>query len=185
MAQTKENDDKFCDILLDMSNTNDLLAAWEKECQNTIKDFEVTEGKRLVAEKVDWLEELPEVLTFQLNRLSFKDGQAVKQFHKVPIPKQIYPDRFHYQNREEVTKLRKKIQEFRDQIEVLEGCLKKYQKFNNSEFDLVSSLQNSLDFFQKQGSETIPQISSGKAHLPLNQQPPIPPASASPVIKLL
>lgn len=62
-------DDKFSDILLNVSQGKDFYAVWDSEYSCIIENYQVEEGQYVRAEKIDWIEELPNVLTFQMNRL--------------------------------------------------------------------------------------------------------------------
>lgn len=110
------------------------------------------------AEKVDWVDQLPKVLTFQLNRLKFEGGVAKKLLHEVKIEKTFYPDRFLYQNRDEVEEKRLQVKKLRDNIQFLESCLKKFTKFEGSEVSILQALQLSLAFFAKQGTKEVPEM---------------------------
>ena len=62
-------DDKFSDILLNVSQGKDFYAVWDDAYTCTIDNFAQEEGHYVKAEKIDWIEEIPNVLTFQMNRL--------------------------------------------------------------------------------------------------------------------
>lgn len=61
--QTRKNHDQMSDIIVNVSEQKDILAVWENDYQQTIDNFELNDGVRVPAEKVDWVEQLPEVLT--------------------------------------------------------------------------------------------------------------------------
>ena len=103
-------------------------------------NFELGEGVHVKAEKVDWVDQLPKVLTFQMNRLKFEGGSAKKMLHEVKIEKTIYPDRFMYQNREEVAQKRLQVKKLRDNIQFLESCLAKFTKFEGSDVSILQAL---------------------------------------------
>lgn len=86
-----------------------------------------------------------------MNRLTYENNTAKKVLHKVPIQKEIYPDRFLLKNREEVEKLRSKVKALRDNIYHLEECLSNYKNFEGTEYDVTKVLGLSADFFEKQG----------------------------------
>ena len=45
---------------------------------DTIQGYEVDETTKCDATKTEWIVKLPEVLTFQMNRLKFDNGRIVK-----------------------------------------------------------------------------------------------------------
>jgi hypothetical protein len=90
----EEVSDRFSDILLPVNSGKDFYAVWDNEFTTTIDNFAREDGVKVRAEKIEWIEELPSMLTFQMNRLKFEDGRAKKMLHEVKIDKVIYPDRF-------------------------------------------------------------------------------------------
>jgi hypothetical protein len=64
--QTKREEvsDTFSDILLNVSSGKDFYAIWDSEYTSTIENYAREDGNQVRAEKVDWIEELPSVLTF-------------------------------------------------------------------------------------------------------------------------
>lgn len=92
-----------------------------------------------------------------MNRLTYQNNTAKKVLHKVPIQKEIYPDRFLYKNRTEVETLRLKVKSLRDNIRHLEECLTNYKNFEGSGYDITKVLGLSMDFFSKQGEKTTTQ----------------------------
>lgn len=87
-------DDTFSDILLNVSSGKDFYAIWDSDYTDTIENYALEDNVFVRAEKTDWIQELPAVLTFQMNRLKFEQGKAKKMLHEVKIDKVIYPDRF-------------------------------------------------------------------------------------------
>ena len=62
--QTEEVSDTFSDILLNVSAGKDFYAVWDSEYTSTIDNYKRDDGVYVRAEKVDWIEEVPSVLTF-------------------------------------------------------------------------------------------------------------------------
>ena len=59
----RTNFDKFQNVLLNVQNEKDIYAAWEKEHRGAVENFQHAPGETPVtAEKVDWIENLPEVM---------------------------------------------------------------------------------------------------------------------------
>jgi hypothetical protein len=95
VVNERKNFDKFQNILLNVQNEKDIYAAWEKEHRGIIDNFQPSPDENpVVAEKVDWIESLPEVMILQLNRVKFWDNRPIKTTHRVPIMAELYPDRF-------------------------------------------------------------------------------------------
>ena len=100
--EQKVGTDTFSDILLNVSSGKDFYAVWDSEYTNIIENFALEDNVFVRAEKIDWIQELPSVLTFQMNRLKFEQGKVKKMLHDVKVDKVIYPDRFMIQNQIEV-----------------------------------------------------------------------------------
>lgn len=130
-----------------MANDKDFYAVWDSEYYNSIENFAVDENVFVKAEKIDWIEELPCVLTFQMNRLKFEGGSAKKMLHEVKFDKVIYPDRFMFSNREQVEAKRNQVKRLRANITFLEGCLRKYTHFGGADINIFDALSASLQFF--------------------------------------
>ncbi|MFO0116639.1 MAG: hypothetical protein ACK521_03155 [bacterium] len=60
----KVGNDTFSDILLNVSSGKDFYAVWDSEYTNIIENFALEDNVHVRAEKIDWIQELPSVLTF-------------------------------------------------------------------------------------------------------------------------
>lgn len=140
--------DTFSDILLNVSSGKDFYAVWDSEYTNSIENFALEDNVFVRAEKIDWIQELPNVLTFQMNRLKFEQGKAKKMLHEVKIDKIIYPDRFMMQNQQQVEAKRNLVKKLRMNVNFLEGCLQKYKNFGGSEVNIFEAISLTLGFVQ-------------------------------------
>ena len=156
----RSHKDKFSNILLNVQSERDVYAAWEKAHSDIIENYQSnSESKPVTAEKIDWIELLPEVLIIQLNRVKFEKNQMVKTTHKVPIPAEIYPDRFHIQNQEEVEKQRAKVAILRAKINYLDKCLAQFTSFGPRKAVLSEILDSTCFFLEQQNLQGLPQVS--------------------------
>jgi len=136
------------DIVLYIQDEGDFYQAWENVFRGEVPDYQNDEdGYRYKASQTTWIDRLPDILTFQMQRTKFVDGNFMKMQHKHAIHTQIYPDRFMYSNRAEVEALRKKVATLRSKITFLKDCLKKYTNFNNSGIKLEDAFTQTLHFF--------------------------------------
>lgn len=71
-----------------------------------IEGYSTPENETAQAHKDEWVTKLPRVLSMQLNRLRFEEGNAVKVLTPFKIENTIYPDRFMIQNHVESEKIR-------------------------------------------------------------------------------
>jgi len=58
-TNTKELQDIFSDVLLNVTVIKDVYEAWEQDYQGIVEEFEYVEGSRTTAQKVDWVDTLP------------------------------------------------------------------------------------------------------------------------------
>ena len=91
-----------------------------------------------------------------MNRLKFTDGKVIKSHHELPIHKEIHPDRFMLENKEEVQKLRKKVQTLRNKIKYLEECRDRYKNYNGSGIQITEALEQTFNLLSNLGKETAP-----------------------------
>ena len=145
--QSRTKNEKFNDVLMQISDEKDFYRAWENAFTDTIEGYEIDETSKADATKTEWIEKLPGVLTFQMGRLKFEKGRASKQLHQFPIPKEIYPDRFMLENLDEVKALRKRVKVLRDKINFLEECLSRYTNYNGSSTSITAALEQVLHLF--------------------------------------
>lgn len=80
----------------------------------------------------------------------------VKTTHKVPIPAEIYPDRFHIQNQEEVEKQRAKVAILRAKINYLDKCLAQFTSFGPRKAVLSEILDSTCFFLEQQNLQGLP-----------------------------
>ena len=178
IPQRKTQNDMMSDIVLYIQDESDFYQAWENVFRDEIPDYQNDEdGERYKVSQTTWIESLPAVLTFQLQRQKFMDNMLVKKQHKHPILPEIYPDRFMYENRVEVENLRKNVDTLRKKIAYLKECLDQYHDFNGSQMGIEGVLNQAFNFFQDQGKGKVPEtsltqeeMSDLRPQLPLRQE---------------
>jgi hypothetical protein len=70
----------------------------------------------ITADKVEWIENLTDILVLQLNRIKFENNKATKTNHCVEILPEFYPDRFLKQNSSLVEEILQKITYLKAQL---------------------------------------------------------------------
>ncbi len=166
------------DIVLYIQDENDFYQAWENVFRDEVPDYQNEEdGERYKVSQTTWIDQLPSVLTFQMQRQAYMDKVLVKKQHKHPILPEIYPDRFMYQNRAVVENLRKNVDTLRKKIAYLKECLEQYHDFNGSKIGIQNALTQVHHFFSAQGQGSVPattltpeEMSDIKPLLPLRQE---------------
>lgn len=118
IAETS-NDVKFGPIILDIDE-GDLMAAWEKACKSTIKDYRI-KNTEVKAKQEIWIKKLPSVLIFQLKRHFYIQGEPApfKNNSVFKFPDFIFPDRFMQENKDQIKSLQKKIRKIKSEINMI------------------------------------------------------------------
>jgi hypothetical protein len=90
-------------------------------------------------EKSLWFQELPPILTFYLNRVSFdKELEAPVKIHsQFKFPTTLYMDRYLEEHRREVTQTRKEVSRLCQEIDGLEGRLKSLTRYASPDSKLT------------------------------------------------
>lgn len=143
----KQSWDQNTDIILGIQEESDFYKAWENVFADENIDYQADDGSNSKARSTTWIERLPEVLTFQMQRSAFEKNRLVKKNHEHPILPEIYPDRFMYDNFQMVENLRTQVKEHRSKISYLKKCLDQYSNFNGSGISIESALAQVLFFY--------------------------------------
>lgn len=139
----------------------DLYSAWEDQIYSTINDLKIDDDTsrdgaavQVEAIQTEYLELAPKILCLQLNRLQYKDAEAIKHRHKVEMEKTIMLDRFMLQNKDKQAKIRQTVQALRHQIACLEDSIGKYTNFWDSDHDIRAMLNFVSEFIENQNKNT-------------------------------
>ena len=124
--------------------------AWESHWSTTIDEFKTPENKTTQAHQSIWLDNLPPVLFFQLNRVYFESGDLRKTLERFEFDKVIYPDRFFIKNRKESEKLRRIAKDLRDKCDYLEECINRFKKYRDEPEELSNILGKTMHFLNSQ-----------------------------------
>ena len=136
--------DSFATIMVGVIGYKEVYEAWENEFKSVIDDFKEEGAANAVqAESSNWLEQIPQVLCLQLNRLEYdeKHAEQVKSRHKVEIEKTLYVDRFMMQNKEKSEQISNKVKSLREQIKVLEQSIKEYTNFSGTDYEVIKMFE--------------------------------------------
>ena len=123
----------FLEVILDISH-KDLHAALEDYVETALENYvsdtldssSSRPGQASMAfRKCVWMQRLPPILTFHLNRVSYDHVQqtAVKVHSPFAFPAILFMDRYMEQHRDEVKQKRQEVAVLRKQIQDLEGRL--------------------------------------------------------------
>jgi uncharacterized UBP type Zn finger protein len=109
--------DSFATIMVGVIGYKEVYEAWENEYKSVIDDFREEGTSNITqANSSNWLEQIPQVLCLQLNRLEYdeKHKEQVKSRHKVEIEKTLYIDRFMMNNKEKSEQISNKVKSLRE-----------------------------------------------------------------------
>lgn len=146
---TSESKNTFGQLMLDVDD-RDLLSAWDVSCHDSIEGYLTPLGFSTTAEKEVWIESLPSILLFQIQRVKYDSETAcgVKIHSKFEFAEELYVDRFLYENKEMATGLRQRELELKGKVKTLEAALEEYENYNSTGASLEVTLTNSIAFLQ-------------------------------------
>lgn len=117
----------FGPIIVDISY-NELYSAFENYCHYKIEGFRAPsvyliiscnfQGETVTAQGDSWIIRPPECMFFQLQRVTFdiKSGMPVKLNDVFKFEKEIYLDRFLFENKAQASEINKKISILKEKV---------------------------------------------------------------------
>jgi len=138
-------EDHFGPILLDV-NSSDIYQAWEKYLTSPLSGYEGASAAKLVI-KADFISELPQILTFQLNRVKFdRDTQTAQKSNKeFVLPTYIFPDRFMLHNKQLIEGLRRRTFAIEQKLKTLKRQIDSFETFGKNK-QLLDSFRDVVAF---------------------------------------
>lgn len=126
---TSEEKNEFNQIFLDVKY-RDLYSAWEAATRTEV-DYKTPSGETTTATSSFWIERLPKLLFFQLQRVVFDQEKKaqVKVDEAFEFDETIYVDRFLLENREAATKIAAQVRDLRQQREALLKALAQFEDY--------------------------------------------------------
>lgn len=115
----------------------DLIHAWDAYSYQKIDEYWIDEFKSS-AVKEKWIEKLPGMLLFQIQRitLSSEGYYRYKNFGKFTFPKVIYPDRYLLRNKEISNSRRDILKDLKEKCEELEDAITNFRRYKNGDLGL-------------------------------------------------
>jgi len=145
-AKAIETESVFNCINLDIKH-KDLYTAWEVltfEHNENVNE----EGNTISTDKNLFVETLPDMLTFTLNRFGEQEGRVKKNFQPFDFEKVIYVDRFLYNNRESSLSKRAAVNQLRSDVGELQNHITKFQKYGSSAQTIDDILGSTVKFLE-------------------------------------
>ena len=135
------------------ADDRDLYEAWDSAFKKQIEGFQVANGSVKASQRT-WIEVLPGVLMFEINRLALDaQGNTIKLKKPFAFPKVLYPGRFLLKNQKNSSKLQRSMVEKKRRVRQLEESIEQFLKFNNTELNLVRMLNLCTNLLQSQSSD--------------------------------
>ena len=158
----QEKDAKFSQIILDLEE-GELYAAWEKHNKGIIQDFKTENGEIVTSKQEIWIENLPDILMFQIKRHYFIQGDHYpsKDNSKFEFPPILYCDRMMWKNRQQIKLLKKECKQHRKELKNIINSIESLKFPNNAELsalDSISVLINLLETPEYKKRESVTEI---------------------------
>lgn len=143
----------FGQVMVDVEE-KDLYSAWDKAYFYTIDEYTTETNFKTSAQQEIWIEKLPDMLLFQIQRVKYDKETAFsykihKPFH---FPKAIYPDRFMHKNKELSSELRGKMLNLKKRTALLGESIEKFQNYHGLNTTLDTVLSQVAEFLSSQNS---------------------------------
>jgi Ubiquitin carboxyl-terminal hydrolase/UBA/TS-N domain len=134
----------------------ELYEAWSISSKKKLDSYVLPSGSSIKAKQKTWIENLPGVLMFEINRHG-KDsnGNIIKQKKPFSFPKLLYPGRFLLKNRKKSQKLQRAMAAKKKKVKQLETSIETFEKFNGSDLSLEKMLKLCSVFLNSQKIPTI------------------------------
>eukprot|EP00931_Biecheleriopsis_adriatica_P072952 TRINITY_DN47330_c0_g1_i1.p1 TRINITY_DN47330_c0_g1~~TRINITY_DN47330_c0_g1_i1.p1 ORF type:complete len:1138 (-),score=236.26 TRINITY_DN47330_c0_g1_i1:46-2979(-) len=126
-----EEQSDFLQIFLDVKH-KDLYSAWDAANRQEV-DYTTPSGSKARGSTQVWINRLPKLLFFQLQRVTFdpETKEQVKLDDHFDFDMTIYPDRYLHRNRDKVCMVDAQLRELQSQHRRLQQALQQFQRFTN------------------------------------------------------
>jgi hypothetical protein len=147
----QEKKEVFGQVILNVEE-NDLYSAWDASYANQIGEYTTESGYKTKAFQEIWLDKLPNMMLFHIDRVKFQHNKLVKINNSFSFPDVIYPDRFMEKNRERYGVLRHDSREYKRRIHLLEESAKKFYNYQDQNISLEQVLALTQSFLHQQST---------------------------------
>lgn len=147
----QEKNEVFGQVILNVEE-NDLYSAWDATYANQIGEYTTESGYKTKAFQEIWLDKLPNMLLFHIDRAKFEKNKLVKINTPFTFPDVIYPDRFLAKNRDKFGVLRQNSREYKRRIQLLEESSKKFYNYKDENISLEKVLDLTESFLVSQST---------------------------------
>lgn len=148
----------FSSIIVPIPNEQtDLYSCIDKGLCDELDEYTTDKGFKTKASSVQWLKHLPAVLMFRENRVQYdrEKKSNVKRETPITIEREIYMDRYLIENKEETTKRRLVVAEWRAKLAALEAELRSYTHYKEGNHGLDQALQSVITFYSEKNTNNV------------------------------
>eukprot|EP01062_Namystynia_karyoxenos_P080286 TRINITY_DN8619_c0_g1_i1.p1 TRINITY_DN8619_c0_g1~~TRINITY_DN8619_c0_g1_i1.p1 ORF type:complete len:1034 (+),score=335.03 TRINITY_DN8619_c0_g1_i1:110-3103(+) len=135
----------------------------EEEIEYTWEEASAEADTRALSQKQVWFQDLPEILTFQLQRVLFdrERQETTKNRQRIQYPLRLILDRYHTSSAETTRKVRKEVVKLREKLDQAEKRLSDLHNHDGSGMSLCEMLRKVSAAFPERGRahgpDTLPE----------------------------
>ena len=146
-----QNEVVFGQVNLDVQE-RDLYSAWHAAYSSQIEGYLTPKEHTTTAGQDIWLEKLPGLLLFQIQRVKYDvEANSLFKIHSpFEFPRVIYPDRFLKKNQEKSSELMKHMKHYKRKVEMLQKSIDQFKNYKNSGMHLGEMLGHVQKFYEEQ-----------------------------------
>lgn len=133
-------------------DSKELYAAWDDSYYCTINDYLTSQGNTTQATQEVWLQRLPAVLLFQINRVKYdlKSCTSVKDHSTFEFPQIVYPDRYMEAKKALSAGLRAQVYKLKENVSRLSAKIDEFENYCEKKVPLHRMLKATQRFLRKQ-----------------------------------
>eukprot|EP00455_Lapot_gusevi_P044005 TRINITY_DN5439_c0_g2_i8.p1 TRINITY_DN5439_c0_g2~~TRINITY_DN5439_c0_g2_i8.p1 ORF type:complete len:652 (-),score=263.98 TRINITY_DN5439_c0_g2_i8:171-2096(-) len=165
----QESQEKCGQVIVNVTS-GDLYSAIDEYVETSLDSYKTPRGHHTTAEKNVWFTHLPEVVSFQLQRVYYdaKTQQALKNNAPFQFDDLIYLDRYMGEHREEILRRRGVLKDLRFRRKETANELQKFTNYQGLGVALDLSLQAACAYMKDggcQSPEVLQLLSDASAHV--------------------
>ena len=153
----------FGQIMLSVE-LGDLYTAWDDAYFSKIEGYTAGSGAVITAEQEFWIEELPGVLLFQIQRVKYDKG-TYKLHSAFHFPKVLYPDRYVREQMQVTRTLREELRALNQKSQDLKQRLAALRKYDDLPLSLSEVLASTLSKLQDIITSNTPTFFPGEINV--------------------
>lgn len=141
---------EFSSIILPSEEETNIHDAIDKFIVNDV-EFTTEQGFKTKGQGVLWLKKLPKILLLQESRVHYdiEKKSYIKSNHPLYFDKEIYMDRYLFDNKEESSKIRTIVNSWKNDLKLLQSQLKSHEQYNGKSHSLLDALESVNNFYKE------------------------------------